>query len=130
LAKINQNLSDAKAIDESGIIRGMSIWFTDKHLAYYHLAAYDEVGYESRASYALFYSVLKYLPSQGTQYVGLGAGAGTTATDSGLDRFKKGWSNQSLPVYLCGKIIDRDFCISYAPDAVQINSFFPPYRNL
>ena len=130
LAQINQNLIVAKAIDESGVIRGMSIWLTDKHLAYYHLAAYDQIGYASRASYALFYSVLKYFLSQGIQYVGLGAGAGPIATNSGLNRFKKGWANQSMPVYICGKIIDHDFCNNYAPDAEKINSFFPPYRNL
>jgi hypothetical protein len=59
----------------------------------------------------------------------LGAGAGTSAADSGLDRFKQGWSTDFRTAYFCGRIFDRK---KYEEIVrlrnVPATSYFPAYR--
>jgi hypothetical protein len=38
---------------------GITLWYTDRDVAYYHLGAYSERGYESEASFALFWRALE-----------------------------------------------------------------------
>lgn len=60
----------------------------------------------------------------------LGAYAGARATtEDGLTRFKRGWTTSSLPVYLCGHVIDPE---RYQEITVKARAepagYFPAYR--
>src|SRR5262249_35033090 len=91
-----------------GITVGMLLWFEQDNRAYYHLGAYSDTGYDLGASFALFEYSIEYFSQSGMKWLSLGAGAGTAANaDSGLSRFKAGWSNGTRTAYLCGRIFDR-----------------------
>src|SRR5262245_21402281 len=83
---------------------GMTLWYTDREVAYYHLGAHSKVGYELAASFALFWYALEYFSSHGLHWLNLGAGAGISAREGsdGLIRFKRGWATGTRTAYLCG----------------------------
>jgi hypothetical protein len=62
--------------------------------------------------------------------VDLGAGAGLGETgDDGLAWFKRGWASEALPVYFCGRILDRDrYDAIVAQKKATVNGYFPAYR--
>jgi len=117
----------AASVDDE--IVGMVLWMVNETTAYYHLAAYSEAGYERKASFAIIWHSLKAFAAEGIHYGALGGGAGTFAASEGLSRFKQGWSNETRPAYLCGRILDRD---RYAELSAQSgnsgSSYFPAYR--
>lgn len=111
---------------------GVCIWYAYEDRAYYHLAAYDEVGYALRASYALFWKALEYFRGR-VRWLSFGGGAGAAvAEDDGLAQFKRGWSSSVRPAYLCGRIIDAPRyaakCSALGIDA-QSSTYFPAYRD-
>jgi hypothetical protein len=108
-------------------ILGMTLWYESNGVAYYHLGAYSDLGYELGASFAIFSAVLSHFQSSGVRWAALGAGAGTKAVDSGLSRFKKGWSTGTRTAYFCGRILQPAVyeSLSGASSAVD---FFPFYR--
>lgn len=109
---------------------GMVLWYVQENRAYYHLAAYSAAGYERRASFALFDHSIEYFAKHGVEWLSLGAGAGSSATtESGLNRFKQGWSTGTRTAYFCGRVFDPD---KYQ-ELVRIRnpgttSYFPAYR--
>ena len=110
---------------------GMTLWYGDREVAYYHLGAYSALGYELEASFALFWRAIEYFASQRLQWLDLGAGAGLSAGDQsdGLTRFKRGWANGTRTAYLCGRIFD----LSKYQEAMRIRdvtatNYFPAYR--
>jgi hypothetical protein len=114
----------------AGATVGIILWYIQGTVAYYHLGAYDESGYSLRASFALFWRAIEYFAELGLNYLSLGAGAGITDTPTnGLNRFKKGWSTGTRPVYFCGRIFDasRYEQIRQAKH-VASTTFFPAYR--
>ena len=117
-----------RAISENETV-GMTLWYTDREVAYYHLGAYSDLGYELEASFALFWHVLEYFSRQGLQWLDLGAGAGLSAKDSsdGLTRFKRGWATGTRTAYLCGRIFDLSRYDQIMRDR-EANDYFPPYR--
>lgn len=110
---------------ESGQTVGMLLWYLQEDRAYYHLGAYSPRGYETGASFALFDRALRYFCSQEIKWLNLGAAAGSVNTDSGLARFKKGWSNGVRTAYFCGRIFDRR---KYEQLAAGHTDYFPAYR--
>src|SRR5262245_3664152 len=84
------------------LIVGMLLWLVSGNVAYYHLAAYTEFGYELKASFALFWHSLETFAAQGIAWAAFGGGAGTQSASSGLARFKQGWATESRPAYFCG----------------------------
>jgi GNAT acetyltransferase-like protein len=123
-------ISIFRAVHEDETI-GMTLWYVDRGVAYYHLGAYSDVGYELEASFAIFWQALDYFSKQSLQWLDLGAGAGLSsdgATD-GLARFKRGWANASRTAYFCGRIFDHSK-YEEAMRAQQITStdYFPAYR--
>ncbi|MCG8442211.1 MAG: GNAT family N-acetyltransferase [Caulobacterales bacterium] len=109
---------------------GMALWCRRGADAYYHLAAYNERGYELRASYALFWSAFERFRGE-VERVSLGAaaGAGASGGGGGLDRFKSGWARRTLPVYLCGRVLDRArYAALSAERAPAGTGYFPAYR--
>lgn len=110
---------------------GMTLWFSDEDRVYYHLAAYSPRGYELKASYALFHCAIDHFTNAGAHWIALGAGAGTHNDGSdGLTRFKRGWANETRPVYLCGRIINQSAYATLTATVPALpNDFFPLYRH-
>lgn len=109
---------------------GMLLWYEQENRAYYHLGAYSAAGYDLRASFALFSYSTEYFAGQRLEWLSLGAGAGSgPEANSGLSRFKQGWSTGTRPVYFCGRIFNR---VRYeeivATQKAAPTSYFPAYR--
>ncbi|MFC1680733.1 GNAT family N-acetyltransferase [Pseudomonadota bacterium] len=112
-------------------IVGMLIWFSHNHIAYYHLGAYSNRGYELRASFALFWTAIEYFASRGLSWLSLGSGAGIKSdyTD-GLSRFKKGWATGTRETYFCGRIFDKEMYQKIVESSnAQKAKYFPAYRS-
>jgi hypothetical protein len=111
---------------ENGVTVGMLLWYEQGNRAYYHLGAYSDRGYEAGASFALFDYAIRYFCSRQLKWLNLGAGAGTSNSDSGLARFKQGWSNGVRTAYFCGRIFARD---KYQQLSARAETdYFPAYR--
>jgi Acetyltransferase (GNAT) domain len=106
---------------------GVTLWYVDRGVAYYHLAAYNERGYDAGASFALFWEALAHFAKAGVRWAALGAGAGTNASDSGLTRFKQGWATGTRPVYFCGRVLQPEAYRQFSANRVS-SAFFPAYR--
>jgi hypothetical protein len=115
------------AIDAVGVC-GMTLWYVDRGVAYYHLGAYNDRGYGQAAAFAIFATALQQFAQEGVRWAALGAGAGTTAADSGLTRFKQGWSTETRPAYLCGRILQPETYQRLSIAAPTGTTFFPAYR--
>ncbi len=108
---------------------GALLWFVQGAIAYYHLGAYTDEGYGSSAGFALMWTAIEYFRELGLQWVCLGAGAGTSARDDGLTRYKRGWANGTRTVYFCGKIFDREaYQVIVKAKKLTSSSYFPLYR--
>ena len=108
---------------------GMILWYEQSDRSYYHLAAYSDLGYELGASFALFDHSIKYFAQRGFEWLGLGAGAGLENEESGLSRFKAGWSTGRRTAYFCGRVFDQakyDGIVS--AKGVGAVNYFPAYR--
>ena len=63
--------------------------------------------------------------SDKAEFVDLGGGA-----SQGLTHFKMGWTNQTRPTYLCGRIYDqRSYENLEKESGIQNPGFFPGYRS-
>ncbi|HEV7397591.1 MAG TPA: GNAT family N-acetyltransferase [Pyrinomonadaceae bacterium] len=92
---------------QDNVTEGMLLWYVQGDVAYYHLGAYSERGYDLKASFALFHHALEYFSQLGLRWLNLGGAPGSaTGTPSGLARFKEGWSSDVRIAYFCGRIID------------------------
>lgn len=113
-----------------GVTLGMVLWYAYENRSYYHLGAYTPVGYELRASFALFTYSLEYFAEHGIRWLNLGAGAGLdTNAKSGLTRFKQGWSTGTRTAYFCGRIFDRKkYQEIVFTKNVPATEYFPAYR--
>lgn len=113
-----------------GQVAGMVLWVRAGDVAYYHLAAYSEAGYQQRVSFALFWTALEHFSGE-VRWLGLGAGAGiSTEADDGLTRFKRGWATGTRTAYLCGRIMDPGRYKALAKTTGTSQSrYFPSYRS-
>lgn len=110
---------------------GITLWYANRGVAYYHLGAYSDAGYELEASFAIFWYVIDYFARHDVQWLDLGAGAGVSSAEKtdGLTRFKRGWANDTRNAYFCGRIFDR----ARYEEAMRIRNvtaseYFPAYR--
>lgn len=113
-----------------GEIVGAMISFILGETGYAHLIALSETGYDLNASYALFWQTLEYL-SHKVHWISIGASAGITknSSGSGLDFFKRGWSNQTKTSYFCGRIFDPEkYSDIIATKNLPTTDYFPAYR--
>lgn len=109
---------------------GMIVWYVNGEVGYYHLAAYSDLGYELRTSFALFWTSIEFFAANHLRWLNLGAGAGieSDATD-GLNRFKRGWSTGTRTAYFCGRIFDRTkYDDIVRSSGVPATEYFPAYR--
>lgn len=114
-----------------GVTAGMLLWYVQGDVAYYHLGAYSELGYELNASFALFSHALDYFAQSGLRWLHLGAGAGVVPGGaSGLTRFKAGWATGSRMAYFCGRIFDQEKYdeLVKATTGTPPTLYFPAYR--
>jgi hypothetical protein len=114
-----------------GTTTGMLLWYVTGKVAFYHLGAYNEIGYASRASFALFAFAIEYFAGAGLRWLSLGAGAGAqNDAQDGLTRFKSGWSTGSRTAYFCGRILSHSqYSAITAARGVGPTSYFPAYRS-
>lgn len=114
----------------NGTTAGMLLWYTQGDRAYYHLGAYSPEGYEVRASFALFSRSIEYFAERDFRWLNLGAAAGArNPADSGLARFKQGWSTGTRTAYFCGRIFDRRLYQEIVNAAGMTRTdYFPAYR--
>jgi hypothetical protein len=114
---------------ENDVSVGMLLWYEQGDRAYYHLGAYSERGYELGASFSLFDYALRYFCSRQLKWLNLGAGAGTSDHNSGLSRFKQGWSNGKRTAYFCGRIFSRsEYQRLVERTNTGMTEYFPAYR--
>jgi hypothetical protein len=112
----------------NGEVVSMLIWYRQGSVAYYHLGASSERGYELKASFALFAKAIEHYAALGLHWLDLGGGAGLNddPTD-GLARFKRGWATGTRAAWLFGKVLNREAYdeLSEGRDA----RYFPAYRS-
>jgi hypothetical protein len=113
-----------------GETAGMVLFYEAGDAVYYHLGAYSEAGYASRASYGVFAAAIEHFAARGHAWLDLGAGAGVSvAADDGLTRFKRGWATGVRPAYLCGRIFNRRRYVDLArATGNEAAAYFPAYR--
>lgn len=104
------------------------LWFAKERYAYSHLAASSTEGYRLRAAYPVYSHSLQHLAECGFSMIDLGGGAGTEKASAGLANMKKGFSNGSREVYLCGKVL-RENCYAELSAAKNDSGYFPAYRS-
>lgn len=109
---------------------GMLLWYVSGGVAYYHLGAYSPIGYELRASFALFWSALEYFAEAGVSWASLGAAAGAFGSGrDGLARFKEGWATETRTAHFCGRILDAARYEEIVRNRhIGESAFFPAYR--
>ncbi len=114
----------------AGSIVGMTLWYVQRDVAYYHLAAYSDLGYELRASFALFQHVMEYFSNTSVRWLDLGADVGAVRNGTnGLTRFKRGWASGTRTAYLCGRIFDPDmYAHLVQATGTAMCRYFPRYR--
>jgi hypothetical protein len=119
-----------RAVENETIV-GMVLWYVQKRKVYYHLGAYSPRGYELLASFALFDYSIRYFASRGFEWLNLGAEAGIKANqESGLSRFKQGWSTGMLPTYFCGRIFKPQLYRELVESRkLPPTTYFPAYRH-
>jgi hypothetical protein len=111
-----------------GALLGAALWFLDRGVAYYHLAAYTEGGYANGAGYALVAAALEHFAEQGAEWASLGAGLSEGA-DDGLTRFKAGWTDETRTAFLCGRILAPERYAELLRGTGSSRAYFPGYRN-
>ncbi len=110
-------------------VAGAALWYCDHDIAYWHLAAYSELGYRLDASYALLAFALEHFARPGeVRLASLGAGAGVDTAGAGLDRFKAGWATGTRTAHFCGRILDHERYAALASPRSGEGGFFPAYR--
>lgn len=114
--------------DRAGETVGMTLWYEQDDVAYYHLGAYSDAGYAHRAAFAIFAAAIEHFRGR-VRWLSLGAGAGATndGTD-GLTRFKRGWATDTRTAYLCGRIVDARAYAELAQASPDARGYFPVYR--
>ena len=134
------NASFAKQLEVPGVMMfraisqkttvGMTLWYIQNDIGYYHLGAFSPAGYKLLASFALFWFAIDYFSGIGLRWLNLGAGAGIKdGGTGGLNRFKYGWSTGSRTVYFCGRIFDqKKYMEIMRSRGIPQNKYFPAYR--
>jgi hypothetical protein len=112
----------------------MHVWIHDGTHVFSHVAASDPVGYDTGAAYVVNKTALHFFashPQFSFQAIDLGGCVGPKDDPTqGLARFKKGFSNHTAPVYLCGYVLDREAYHRLSPSPSPASDYFPAYRAL
>jgi len=108
---------------------GGNLYYIQRNVAYGHLLALTDKGYELGAAYAVKWISLQYL-SKLVKFVNLGGGTGIKdGEESGLDLFKSGWTNSISQSYFCGIVLQHQYYESLIQDRnTKHQKWFPAYR--
>lgn len=114
-----------------GATIGMTLWYRQGDIAYYHLAAYSQAGYAASASYALFWTALQQFAAAGVKWASLGGTAGLEGhSTDGLGRFKRGWSTGVRTAYFCAAVLQQNrYAEILAATGHPRSEYFPAYRD-
>ncbi len=104
---------------------GADLYYLDGAQAFAHLSAYAPEGYARSVSYPMLAAAVDYLKPR-VSVIDLG-GAPAGAAGQGIAAFKAGWTLQTRPSFLCGKVLDPAAYASLSPDA-GATDYFPAYR--
>jgi hypothetical protein len=109
---------------------GMTLWYIQGEVGYYHLGAFSPLGYKIRVSHALFWFAIKYFAAHSLRWLNLGAGVGVkNDAGDGLSRFKRGWSTETRTTYFCGRIFNHKRYAEIAEaKGISYDEYFPAYR--
>src|SRR5579864_3144873 len=87
---------------------GAQIWFVQRDVAYGHVLAFSERGYQLGAAYALYWFAIHHFASR-VRWCSIGGVPGVGGHGAeGLTWFKRGWSQETRTAYFCGRIFDRE----------------------
>lgn len=111
-----------KASHKGKVVAG-DLFYIQGDVAYGHLLALSPKGYELGASHAIKWVAIQQL-SKTVRWINFGGG---TEKQSGLDSFKKGWSNTTGKSFFCGKILRHEIYQQLALNT-DANGWFPVYR--
>jgi hypothetical protein len=109
---------------------GAQLWMLQDGVAHSHLAAFNELGYDLMAAYALHAGAIEYFAGK-VRWLNLGAGAGlgTDGTD-GLTQFKRGWSTATRTAWFCGSVLQPERYSRLAEQTgTTASRYFPAYRD-
>ncbi|MEH6549058.1 MAG: hypothetical protein V7744_03640 [Pseudomonadales bacterium] len=112
-----------------GRLVGAQIMVVQKNVAFAHLAAFTDEGYEYGASYILDRSALEYFRCK-ANYINWGGGS-TNDPNDGLSKYKSGWSTVQKDAYLLGITFNfaRYEQLSGEMKEQGATDYFPAYRN-
>ena len=126
-----------RAVTETGDLAGMQIWFSNDRHCWYHLGAYNDLGYRlGGTSAAVTAMALEHFQQRRLTWANLGSGAGVDHdAQDGLSRYKRDWSTDTGWAWLCGAVLDPQAytraCESTGlseADPGDVPAFFPAYR--
>jgi hypothetical protein len=109
---------------------GMALLYVQDNVAYGHLMACNELGYQMDSASALYWRAIEYCRGRGLQWFDLGAGPGLgTHRGDGVSQFKQGWSTGTRTTYFCGRIFDRGvYDRILKSGGIPDTAYFPAYR--
>lgn len=127
LAKIEGLVTLAAFVDNALV--ACHLWMQHGAYVHSHLAASNAAGRACGAAYLLYDAAVQYFDD--AEVIDFGGGAGyANNPDDGLARFKRGFSNATLPAYLCGEVLDsgryRALCDMRGSGD---SAYFPAYRS-
>ena len=117
-------------INHNGSCVGAHLYYIQGNIAYSHLSAFTQQGYDLGAPYAGKWFSINHLQSI-VRWVNYGGGTASKNSEiSGLDEFKHRWSSTTGKAYYCGKILNRKIydTIIESKGAVK-KDWFPVYRS-
>ncbi len=112
-----------------GEVIGLDLWYVDHDIAYGHLAAFSDLGYELGASYATKWTMLEYFTGRVSWVDLMGTAGRSNRNDDGLAAFKSGWSTGTRPTFLCGRILKPELYDQLARRSGATTDYFPAYRD-
>lgn len=117
-----------------GSVCGIMCWFVQGDVAYSHSTAMNDLGRNSKAGFALYMESMRDMITYGVFKFDLGSYASTREGNTGgLEEFKKGWSQVTMPSYILGKVLDKNKYnelsirrAAFTPH--KKDDYFPSYR--
>lgn len=110
-------------------IVGAQLYIQNGDVVHCHLGAVSDAGYRTGAFYAMDAYSFEYFSGKARK-LDLGGAAGLSVRPrDGLSMYKKGWGNETCPIYFCGRILNRKRYNNIVPLQGQEHTrYFPAYR--
>ncbi len=108
---------------------GAQVWMIQEEVAYGHVLAFSDVGYELGAGYALYWFAIEHFADK-VRWLNIGGMPGLNSHGAeGLSWFKRGWSTGTRTAYFCGRIFDRKLYTEIVKArGISATDYFPAYR--